>query len=385
MVAGWRQKLQPASFRGVPFFVDGDDLEAGRRTQVHEYPQRDTPFVEDLGRATRKISVTAFLVGPDYMARRDALLQAVESGATGTLVHPQYGSLSVAVDGTCSFSHSREEGGLCRVRLCFVEAGEAAFPAVRIDTVAEALKRAEALDRIAGLDFLKKFGISGFPDFIGDAAVADLMHGLSILEDALFMRNAEPLVLLQSKLGILTGDPRKLVAAIQGIFRSLGSDKKKVQPLTAVAAFRPAPQAEPGTTPLRKQEGQNRAAVASLIRRAALAQASRSAALSQWSVRDDALVARDTLVKAYRAEEDITGHGDVFAALGAARLATAQDIGQRVKPLPRLERITVPGPVPALVLAYDRYEDIAQEADIITRNNIAHPGFVPGSSLLVAG
>ena len=49
------EQLQKASFRGVPFEVTSASLTAGRRTVVHEYPQRDKPYVEDLGRASRKL------------------------------------------------------------------------------------------------------------------------------------------------------------------------------------------------------------------------------------------------------------------------------------------------------------------------------------------
>ena len=60
-------KLLPASFRGVKFFIEKAELSAGRRTQVHEYPLRDKPFVEDLGRATRTITITAFVIGSDFI------------------------------------------------------------------------------------------------------------------------------------------------------------------------------------------------------------------------------------------------------------------------------------------------------------------------------
>ena len=33
---------------------------------------------------------------------------------------------------------------------------------------------------------------------------------------------------------------------------------------------------------------------------------------------------------------------------------------------------------PALVLAYNLFEDLDKESDIINENNIRHPGFVPG-------
>ena len=53
----WAQ-LKPASFRGVPFVVQEGTSHFGRRNQIHEYPFRDTPWVEDLGQQAR-----AFVAG----------------------------------------------------------------------------------------------------------------------------------------------------------------------------------------------------------------------------------------------------------------------------------------------------------------------------------
>ena len=63
------EKLLPASFRGVPFEVSSGSLKGGRRTVVHEYPQRDKPYVEDLGKAARQITIEAFFVGDNYIDR----------------------------------------------------------------------------------------------------------------------------------------------------------------------------------------------------------------------------------------------------------------------------------------------------------------------------
>ena len=78
------EQLQKASFRGVPFEVTAASLTAGRRTVVHEYPQRDKPYVEDLGRASRKLTIKAFVVGSDYLARAQRLLAAIEKPGPGT-------------------------------------------------------------------------------------------------------------------------------------------------------------------------------------------------------------------------------------------------------------------------------------------------------------
>lgn len=56
----WRDRLRDASFRGVPFSVEDDEGSFGRRVQVHEYPNRDKPFTEDLGRATRRMTINAY-------------------------------------------------------------------------------------------------------------------------------------------------------------------------------------------------------------------------------------------------------------------------------------------------------------------------------------
>ena len=52
----WREKLRPASFRGVPFKVVDDKTPVGRRVVVHEYPRRDSSYPEDNGKKTRMLS-----------------------------------------------------------------------------------------------------------------------------------------------------------------------------------------------------------------------------------------------------------------------------------------------------------------------------------------
>ena len=124
----WREQLQPASFRGVPFHVDSESTPVGRRTQVHEFPQRNRPVVEDLGEQTRIIKFTAFVVGEDCFFQRDNLLQALNQPGPGTLIHPWYGQMyGTATE--CSAGHAWNEGGVTRFELMFVEGGEKGYPA----------------------------------------------------------------------------------------------------------------------------------------------------------------------------------------------------------------------------------------------------------------
>lgn len=70
--------LRQASYNGVKFEVAGSSLEFGRRAVLHEYPQRDKPYVEDLGKATRKLSVSGFFVGSDYVKRAQNFIKEIE-------------------------------------------------------------------------------------------------------------------------------------------------------------------------------------------------------------------------------------------------------------------------------------------------------------------
>ncbi len=381
-MATWRERLQPASWRGVGFMVDSDELSAGRRGQVHEYPQRDKPFVEDLGRKARKITFTAFVIGPDYMDRRDQLLKAVEEAGPGTLVHPQYGSLTVSLDpeADCRFSHTRDQGGMVTVQLAFVESGELAFPTARIDTAAKAWGQADILDGAAADDFSRGFVLDGWPDFVADGALADLQDGIAFAQRVLgggFSTGN-----LSGQLSSLLHSPLSLAGRVQSLFQGFGGGQGDAWALSNASAFQPS-RAVSVATPSRRREADNQAAIASLFRRASLAQATRAASVTSWPVRDDALSTRDALIGGYRAEEDVTTDDTVFRALTETRLATSRDIGERAKPLPQLRAVEPPGPVPALVLAYELYESTGREGDIVARNRIIHPGFVPRRPLLV--
>lgn len=129
----WREQLLPASFRGVPFHVDRATVPVGRSVQLHEYPKKDEPLAEDMGRVSRVHKLTAFVVGEDAFARRNKLLEALEKGGAGDLVHPFLGRLKV-VAGECEMSHDRREGGLVRFDLVFYPGQVQQFPAARANT-----------------------------------------------------------------------------------------------------------------------------------------------------------------------------------------------------------------------------------------------------------
>ena len=121
-IAPWRLQLRPASFRGAGFHVEVGALAGGRRIALHEFPKRDTPYAEDMGRRARRFPVTGYIVDADYIPERDALIAALEAGGGGTLVHPTLGTFRVVCDGFSAIER-RDKGGYVEFEMTFVEAG----------------------------------------------------------------------------------------------------------------------------------------------------------------------------------------------------------------------------------------------------------------------
>ena len=133
----WRDKLRPASFRGVPFGVFESQLQFGRKVSIHEYPFRDTVWVEDLGRSARRIAFTGFLVGDDCIDQREKLIKACEEAAAaegGELVHPSLGRLKVSLAAEVTCVERWDHGRMFEIGFSFIEQGQRQFPSSQQST-----------------------------------------------------------------------------------------------------------------------------------------------------------------------------------------------------------------------------------------------------------
>ena len=138
----WRARLQPASFAGCGFHVEVGVQSGGRRIAEHEYPKVDTPFGEDMGRKARRWQITAYVIGPDYLDGRDALIAACEAEGPSALIHPSLGEKIVHCD-SYAVAESREQGGKAQLDLVFVEAGQNPDASATADTQAQATSAAD--------------------------------------------------------------------------------------------------------------------------------------------------------------------------------------------------------------------------------------------------
>ena len=390
----WRDQLRPASFRGVPFQVDEGEVTGGRRLQVHEYPFRDKPYSEDIGRATRGYSITGFVIGEDCLAQRDALLAACETAGPGTLIDPWLGQIQVCLREPARVSHSKAHERVVQFTLIFVEAGDLSYPSVTESTGSATLSAADLLRSASLEDFVEKFKTAGVPAFVGDDALSFGKQTLSNLKDKLsFLPDFTDAVDgVKDQLADLIGIPSSFATAILGMFakgRPTSTDTanttryaSQLVSVSSSTAFASPSMPTSAISATRAQQLNNTQAITELVRRSALADAATSTARMPAVVADDVLALRDKAMNALD-NESLTASDPVFLALSNTRTAVYKDLTKRAQDAARLDTITPSETVPSLVLAYDLYEDAGRADEIVERNHISHPGFVPPSPVLV--
>ena len=374
----WRDDLRAGKFRDADFHIESHDASGGRRLAVHEYPLRDTPYPEDMGRATRKWAVTAYVLGADYMPARDALVAALEAYGPGTLVHPYLGTLRVAVaDFQCS--ESTREGGLARFSINFVEAVDPTRPDVLPDTSAAVESRAVAAQDAAEIDFDTGFSLAG-PGWVLDAAGSVIDGAVGAIESVLGLDSNRVALAAQwlDVPAMIAGQLYGAVARVQSLFTAPAD---RFAGLRQLFGFGASKRYAIPRTPSRARVQSNERAVATLVRQAAVIEAARASADMAFASYDDALAVRDELAEALD-EVALTASDATYAAITDLRVAVVADIGARGADLARLLRVTPAETLPALVLAHQIHGNARRAADLVARNRVRHPGAVPGGQVL---
>jgi prophage DNA circulation protein len=381
----WRDRFRPGgSFRGAAFLIEADSLAFGRRVELHEFPRRDTPWAEDLGRRAREFTLNVYVLGPDYDRDRDALIAAIEQPGPGTLVHPYHGTMQVTVV-RASKSESTREGGLCRFALTLVESGALRFPERVTDTAAAVVAAADTAEAAALADFTAVYDVAGQAQYFVDQVQADLDAALRAVDARLGLVAGAAAAVIRTPANLagalvdgLAGlaetlaEPAEALALYEGLFR-VGADAQPV----------------PLTTASRRRQATNTEALHALLRRAGVSGACRTASRIEYAAAEDALAVRDRLVAGLDAQLEAVGTVDarpiadaVYQPLAALRAVTARDLAERGAELPRVSAYTPPVTLPLLVIAHQVYGEATRAAEIGARNRPRHPGFVPGGVAL---
>lgn len=387
-MATWRDSLGPASFRGVPFYVDVSERTGGRRVVKHDYPFRDQPFVEDMGRKARTFPIEGFVLGDSYLMARDALLDALEQEGSGELVHPYYGTRRV-IPLEFRVREGRDVGGgVAKFAIEFGETdAQSLQPTAIPDAVAKAKTSADAARSAAGDAFLARYKVARQPQW-AMAALSGVVQSASAALSSAILPVTDDLQRLASAKRTLDGltanaltlvrAPADLVGTLVGFFETMDSVPLTRAVLNSVLrAYGFSPGIRPtGHTPARVQQGLNFDALQQYLQTLAAVQAARLALDLTYDSYEDALAARDEILTVL--DEQTAKAGDEYTSLAQLRADLALAVPGADGDLPRLLKYMPPLTLPSLVLAHRLYGDVSMEADLLARNKVQHPGFVLG-------
>ena len=434
MTKTWRDDLLPASFRGIKFLIEQAAVPVGRKGKLHEYPQRDEPFFESLGKQSQVHKVSAYVIGDDCFARRDKLLEALEKEGPGELVHPWLGRMLVDV-GECDLTHSRTEGGMARLELTFYPSKPRKFPTGTANTQQQVVKSSESLLSSA----LRRYKAAMAVVDKARINLIGLRNGLSNVYTIIQRQFAPFLGIFTNLSGFiqsLVNSPSALSAlfssyfkdfSTSGLFRtgvnrtssSTGETGNAAGAVTApsyrssvavasqhaeaVNSINNVPQASGADTTAAAQ------AVANLVQDSLLVQvaliisempvatqpvsvestpsidhqAVQPVDRPEVPVADDVIELRDVLSEAIW-QASLKADPEHYQALNTMRQALIKHLSAVAASGVRLVDITPAETLPALVLAYRRFGDATRAGEVVQRNRIQHPGFVPAIPLKIA-
>lgn len=399
--------LRPGALRGLLFYVQKSEDVAVRRWVTHEFPGRDEPWHEDLGKKTRSFQIEGLIIGADVVLQARAFSRAAADPDVATLLHPWLGAMQVVVQ-DCRISFDVNEARVARISLRVEKAGTKPAPVIGTDGLGSVLAEADELLTTAQETFAQYRYLRAMADFaianfkasvegiagaiesalsntgLGGSAAGSVAALASLNDAALVSDSGVPLALataareVSAQAGGRAALTRGADAAPIPAFEALGALASK--PLVPAAA-------SPAITPARQQLAAANEALGVMAWAMFAAEFARAAAAVPWASRDEAMAARDRVSDALAAAADAVaalGWDAVWQRLVALRAAVAADLAQRAAPLPRIKRVELPGVMPSTLIAYqldgDSLSDVfGRAAALAARNRVRHPGFVPSS------
>jgi prophage DNA circulation protein len=409
------------SFRGFPFLISREAKPGGQRGVEHVYPDRDVPFFEPLGRNAKRFELELYFIadpgdplgGASADVAADAFQEILWTGKPGPLILPGFLREQVYAR---SWTPVRDAGkaGWVQLSVVFVEAGKNQYPSPTTSwphtLLASALSARTAFAGALG-EGLSLLGGDGLPlplevtaALVGSAltlgyvlAQSAQLAGGTAPSSALAAASAlttsytsalpgpagpalDTAALAASTVSLLSGWADALAGktpaaddlgrAISALFIVYGEAASDVWYLPSTLTL------------VQSEEIANQTVFSAAIRRLALSEAARLAASLTFKSYDDAAALRTQFSDAFDDEiNQASGADGTREALADLQATTLLAISEAGADKARLVPYVINLPRSAIGLAQLFYPDDpdvpGRAAELVARNGVIHPSFMP--------
>lgn len=397
----WLKSLWSASYKGVPFYFEEDREKGGRDNVKHVFPHRDDPYIEDMGEAVRLFSGAAYVHGDNADALAAALTAALSSYGPGTLVVPYVGPVTVHCE-EFERQTARDKMGYAAFDVKFVRAG-AASAFVTVPFLQNlAFVAASSLASTVGALFPASISTLGEPDHVVAAAadtIATAAATVDVLRQQYPTAPAASAALRDKVSALINAVPdainggsapgpaaAALAAGLIQAARDLGNAMPAASAKQAALALAGAfPSAGLVLNGAPYQVSSARAAVnadaaARVARLAGLTAYAEAVLRSTFAARPDGVTARGEVSERFEKElYDTTGANNaaLYLAIDGLRFAVIDWLTKAINdlaPVITVESISIR---PSIDLAWILYADPMRAGELVARNDVRHPSFMP--------
>ncbi|CEL28710.1 DNA circularization protein [Pseudomonas fluorescens] len=412
----WRDQMLPASFRGISFLIPQASVPVGMKVQLHEFPQRDEPYAEQMGKQAQVHRLVCWIIGDDCFERRDKFMEAVQTPGAGELVHPWLGRMQVKA-GEAELTHEFKQGGMAAFAVTFYPDVPLKFPTAKVNTQQQVVKASDSLLDSA-LARYKSAMAKVDQARLGLARLRNSLSGVYTVIQQQFSTIIGAFTNLTGFVQSLMNAPDSLSSLFSSYFSEfsvddyLGDDSGSIYRNSVATATQQA-EAVASINTVSDSGGTDAAAAsqatANLVQDALLVQVAliisempvasqpvstaTVASVEQQAVQpivrpevpvaDDVIDLRDNLNEAIF-QASLKADPDHYMVLNTLRQSIVKHLTAVAESGVRLVEITPAETLSALVLAYRRFGDATRESEVVQRNRLRHPGFVPARPIKIA-
>lgn len=393
----WLKTLWRTSYKGGAFWVETDTEGGARRIVIHEFPMRDTPYLEDLGERYRDFAVIAYVASDRADTEGAALMAMCATRGPGVLVLPTQGPVLVR----ClefARTHAKDRMGYIAFTLRFVREGASGALASVTSLVNMVFVRAEAAATLVAQIYAATALIKAVPDYVQQALQTSTENALATLEavrtstdvatavsavqrDAIEASyNSLPSILANEDASALQGIGETVVGAAMAMAENM-------TPSVALSVMRDVIEATPvSTDPVkttaskwRIHAAKNTQAANTLLRLSALISYCEAVAKVSLQDRPSAITLRANVSMLFDQQMESLNSEDYDQFLGMTKLrdATVEYLSRAIIDLAPVVRVTASLSRPSLYWSWRMYGDPNRAMQLVERNRVAHPSFMP--------
>ena len=397
---GWRKDQREfATIDGLDFPYEEIGDTGGADAVLHNIATSGYPVYEPIGEGGKAMEVSAYFVGDDYLVDMDALMAILDKPQTHDFVHPYRGRMQVGLDGKYRVVNKRTGQGMCELRFRLVKVdnqtfarepsfdvkGDAGFMIAELSgSYARNFNLGSFVKQIAGTIELAAAAMGRVEGKIQAAMSISESFGSAVTG---FADQAGSLLRKpQDMITSMTGTAIGIMAAIANAPDSLPSRGARsfnvlVQAMEEIfAQERPSPPSP--ETPEGGLEFENSVQWWLANRVSFIAAGAQTMTGISFATSDEVDSFRASFLGFF---DDVSGDpsldDQIYSSIRQLKASTIGYLQGVAQKLPRLTTYRTDIALPALALNYAIYGNNDRNLELVERNNVKHPMFVPPRDL----